>query len=119
VKVTAQLAVTSSNMDFQSLDFSQSDIREGRTRTVATRNFTQSLIASLIGKPGALKVEVIGIDLLGLGNILLPALKIALDPIGATIDTLLDNVLNALGLHLGEADVRVNVASCGQSVLVQ
>lgn len=119
VKVTAQLAVTSSNMDLQSLDFSQSDIREGRTRTVAMRNFTQSLIASLIGKPGALKVEVIGIDLLGLGNILLPALKIALDPIGATIDTLLYNVLNALGIHLGEADVRVNGASCGQSVLVQ
>lgn len=119
VKVTAQLAVTSSNMDFQRLDFNQSDISERRTRTVDTRNFTQSLIASLIGKPGALKVEVIGLDLLGLGNILLPALKIALEPVGATVDTLLQNVLSALGIRLGEADIRVNGVSCGHSVLVQ
>lgn len=119
VKVTAQVAVASTNMEASKLDFSQADIAQGNMKTVSTRNVTQSLIASLIGKPGALKVEVIGLDLLGLGNILLPALKVALEPVGETIDTLLYNVLSVLGIRLGEADVRVNGASCGHSVLVQ
>lgn len=119
VRVTAQMAVSSSNLDHSKLEFSASDIDAGRIRTVSTRNVTQSLIQSLLGTPGALKVEVLGLDLLGLGNILLPALKTALEPVSATIDTLLYNVLTALGIHLGEADVRVNGASCGQSVLVQ
>lgn len=119
VRVTAQVAVTSSNLAYRNLEFSASDIDARAVKTVSTQNITQSLIGSLIGKPGALKVEVLGLDLLGLGNILLPALKVALEPVSATVDTLLYNVLTALGIHLGEADVQVNGASCGHSVLVQ
>ena len=35
------------------------------------------------------------------------------------VDQLLDGVLQALGLRLGEADIRVTGVCCGRSVLVQ
>ncbi|MFU0506416.1 pilus assembly protein TadG-related protein [Pseudaminobacter sp. NGMCC 1.201702] len=119
ISVTAQASIASSNLSYTDLAFSQADINSRTVKSVSTRNITQSLVKSLIGKPGALKVEVLGLDLLGLGNILLPALSTALQPVTAIVDELLHTVLAAVGIHLGEADVRVNGATCGHSVLVQ
>jgi len=117
--VTAKVAITSSNLDYTNLEFSQSDINNRVYKTVSTKNITTSLITSLLGTKDALQVKILGLDLLGLGNVLLPAVAAALVPITQPVDTLLYNVLGALGIRVGEADVRVNGATCGQSVLVQ
>lgn len=119
IRVTAQSTITSSNLSYTNLTFSQTEIANRTVKSVSTQNISQSLVTSLIGKPGALKVEVIGLDLLGIGNLLLPALSVALQPVTAIVDQVLYSVLAAIGVHLGEADVRVNGVTCGNSVLVQ
>jgi uncharacterized membrane protein len=117
--VTAKLAITSSNLAYTNLEFSQTDITNRTYKTVNTKNITTSVITSLLGTKDALQVKILGLDLLGLSNILLPAISVALVPITQPVDTLLYNVLGALGIRVGEADIRVNGATCGQSVLVQ
>jgi uncharacterized membrane protein len=42
-----------------------------------------------------------------------------LNGVTAPVDALVYNVLAALGVRVGEADVRVVGATCGRSVLVQ
>ena len=48
-----------------------------------------------------------------------PAVVALLNSVTAPVDTLLYNVLAALGVSVGQADVRVTGATCGRSVLVQ
>lgn len=67
-------------------------------------------------------VSVLGLPL-GLLDTVLGAVKppviAALNAVAAPVDALLYNTLIALGVRIGEADVRVNGASCGNGLLVQ
>jgi uncharacterized membrane protein len=92
----------------------------GTTKTVKTTNFTQSLTSSLVSHL-TLKVELLNLNL-GLVDTLLGALKgpvnTLLTAVTPAVDRLLNGVLGALGVGLGEVDVRVIGATCGRSVLV-
>ena len=118
VKGSASVAIT--NTGPTTLTFDSADIAAGRTRTVSTRNVTQSLAASLIGD---LRLSVnalgLGLDVTGLLSTVRPALIGVLDTVTEPVDTLLYNVLAALGVSIGEAEVRVTGATCGRAALVQ
>jgi uncharacterized membrane protein len=117
VTVTGTAHATISNPSPTRLEFSASDIKKGAVKSVSTHNFTGSLFRSLLGDLHLdIKVAGIGLSLPGVLNNTLTNVLGAASP---GIDTLLDNVLAALGIKLGEADIRVTGGLCGRSVLVQ
>ncbi|TIX95545.1 MAG: hypothetical protein E5V22_35030, partial [Mesorhizobium sp.] len=61
----------------------------------------------------------LGLDVTALLGTVKPAVVALLNGVTAPVDELVYNVLAALGVHVGEADVRVMGATCGRSVLVQ
>jgi uncharacterized membrane protein len=115
--LTASSLVEIANNAPTSLTFVNKDIVGGTVKSVSTRNFTQSLTASLLSKLELqFNILAIGINLKSLLSGLLTATLSAATP---AIDDLLYTVLSTLGVRVGEADVRVSGASCGRSVLVQ
>ncbi|WP_449393692.1 TadG family pilus assembly protein [Devosia riboflavina] len=98
------------------LKFSSSDIGAARLKTAKTTTLVTSLGQSLLS---SLKLEI---SILGLGlsplNVIANALKTAITPIAAPLDSIVNTLLTALGLGVGEADVRVYGVRCLNPVLV-
>lgn len=98
------------------LEFSSSDIGTARLKTAKTTTLVSSLGQSLLGD---LKLEI---SVLGLGlsplNVIANALKTAITPIVAPLDSIVNTLLTTLGLGIGEADVRVYGVRCLNPVLV-
>lgn len=118
VKGSAAFAMT--NMNSTDLVFNYSDITAKTIKTVSTQNLTQSLTTSLVSDL-SLTANVLGlpINLSALLGTVKPAVVALLNSVTAPVDTLVYNVLAALGVSVGQADVRVTGATCGRSVLVQ
>jgi uncharacterized membrane protein len=118
VKGSAAFAMT--NMNSTDLVFNYSDITAKTIKTVSTQNLTQSLTTSLVSDL-SLTANVLGlpINLSALLGTVKPAVAALLNSVTAPVDALVYNVLAALGVSVGQADVRVTGATCGRSVLVQ
>ena len=99
------------------LTFNASDIAHATIKTASTSGLTGSLSQSLIGNLD-LTVRIIGVDL-GLSSLVRRDLTATLAKATPSVDTLLDGTLEMLGIHVGQADVRVDGTSCGRAVLVQ
>jgi len=117
VSISALAHAAMTNNDPTQLRYDAADIRDRTVKTVSTRDFTSSLFGSLLGDL-QLKVNVAGLGL-GVPPGLTGALNSTLQAIAPTIDGLLYNLLGALGVKLGQADVQVTGAVCGRAVLVQ
>ncbi len=117
VTVSGSAHVEAANKTATNLVFTETDIEKRTIKTVETKNITSSLTRSLLDDLN-LSVKVAG------GTLVLPgtlskSVKDVLATATPAIDQLLDGLLATLGVHLGEADVRVTGLSCGRSVLVQ
>lgn len=120
LQINGQSAFSVTNMTPTNLTFNATDIANKAIKTVSTKNLTQSLTTSLINNL-SLSVNALGLGLDGtaLLGAVKPAVTTLLNGVTAPVDDLVYNVLGALGVHVGEADVRVTGATCGRSVLVQ
>ncbi|WP_027053516.1 TadG family pilus assembly protein [Mesorhizobium erdmanii] len=120
IQVMGSAATAITNNNPQTLTFSATDIANKTVKTVSTRNISQSLTTSLVNNL-SLSVNVLGlgIDLTALLGTVKPAVVALLNTVTAPVDDLLYNVLSALGVGVGQADVRVTGATCGRAVLVQ
>ena len=108
------------NMTPTNLTFNATDIANKAIKTVSTKNLTQSLTTSLVNNLSLTVTALgLGIDLTALLGTVKPAVVTVLNGVTAPVDSLLYNLLGALGVRIGEADVRVTGATCGRSVLVQ
>lgn len=118
IKGSSAFSVT--NTAPTNLTFSATDIASKATKTVSTKNLTQSLSTSLVNNL-SLTVNALGLglDVTALLGTVKPAVTTLLNGVTAPVDDLVYNVLATLGVHVGEADVRVTGATCGRSVLVQ
>lgn len=122
VKITGSAHVYMGNLHPTTLSFTKSEIDARTVKSVSSRNLTQSLTASLLDDLD-LKVKL-DLGLLNLGlvvpseGVLTNTVSSILGAVTAPVDTLLYNLLSALGVRVGEADIRVNGVSCGRSVLV-
>ncbi|WP_224545708.1 TadG family pilus assembly protein [Mesorhizobium sp. CA16] len=120
LQVTGSSAFSVTNMTPTNLTYNATDIANKATKTVSTKNLTQSLTTSLVDNLTlSINALGLGIDLTALLGTVKPAVTTLLNGVTAPVDDLLYNVLGALGVHVGEADVRVTGATCGRSVLVQ
>ncbi len=99
------------------ISFSAREIASHVVKSTNTRNFTRSLLASLLGE---LELEV-GAGGLALATpaLVAPALETSLAPVSATVDDVILNVLSVLGIKLGEADIRADGGTCSRPVLVE
>ncbi|MER8692863.1 hypothetical protein NKI77_10445 [Mesorhizobium opportunistum] len=120
IKVMGSAATAITNNSPQTLTFNATDIANKTIKTVSTRNISQSLTTSLVNNL-SLSVNALGlgIDLTALLGTVKPAVVTLLNTVTAPVDDLLYNVLSALGVGVGQADVRVTGAICGRAVLVQ
>ncbi|QBX37185.1 hypothetical protein E4M02_02800 [Brevundimonas sp. S30B] len=109
VTLTAQADLEAADPRFQTLSFDNSDIVAQRVKSVSSRAFAGGLAASLIQRLNV-DVRVIGLGL-GLGN-LTQALNALLTPLGPVLDTVVNAVLDPLGLKFGEAEVAVHGVRC-------
>ena len=117
LRATAKALVSSGNLSRTTLTFSASDIASGKTRSVSTRNTVTSLVQSLLMNLD-LDVEVLFISL-GTPKAVTAAVAETLSAITKPVDTLLYNLLLALGVRIGEADIRATGVACSQPALIQ
>ncbi|MBL8582086.1 MAG: hypothetical protein JNL61_07670 [Rhizobiaceae bacterium] len=117
--VTGQARVSMKNLFPARLVFSGTEIKNGTVKTVSTQDYLTSAVGSLLGDL-RLDVNIVGLGIgLGTPSAIAAALKATLTPLTPTLDNALYSTLSALGVKLGQADVRVTGVKCGRSVLVQ
>ena len=109
VSVTGSADVEIASPGFTSERFTQGQIDGGHVRTTTANGPVTSLIASLIGRL-QLTVNVLGLGI-GLGG-LTQALGAVLTPLGPVLDSVVQPILDLIGLKLGQADTRVLGVSC-------
>ncbi|PBB28617.1 MULTISPECIES: TadG family pilus assembly protein [unclassified Mesorhizobium] len=120
IQVMGSAATAITNNNPQTLTFNATDIANKTVKTVSTRNISQSLTTSLVNNLSlSANVLGLGIDLTALLGTVKPAVVTLLNTVTAPVDDLLYNVLSALGVGVGQADIRVTGATCGRAVLVQ
>ncbi|MBZ9865481.1 pilus assembly protein TadG-related protein [Mesorhizobium sp. CA15] len=120
LQVTGSSAFSVTNMTPTNLTYNATDIANKAIKTVSTKNLTQSLTTSLVNNLSlSINALGLGLDVTALLGTVKPAVTTLLNGVTAPVDELVYNVLGALGVHVGEADVRVTGATCGRSVLVQ
>jgi uncharacterized membrane protein len=115
LSVTGKAELAIENLDAEVVAFDQSEIDDRTVKSVGTRNALQSAIATLLGRLD-LRVEAGGLRL-GLTPVSTELVSQQLQAVAAPLDEVVSSLLEALGVRLGEADVRVNGASCRPGVL--
>src|SRR5690606_25744932 len=106
LKAHGKARVEIGNTSYRTLSFVGDEIGSGDPKTVETTGIVNSLVSSLLGNLD-LEVSVGPLSLVTpdvLKALLRPLLQTAATPLDGVIQTLLE----ALGLHLGEADIWVN-----------
>jgi uncharacterized membrane protein len=114
IKVTGSAHVEMGNLYPTTLAFTKNEIDDRVVKSVSSRNLTQSLTQSLLND---LELKVNGLKILS-DDPLTSTISGILGGVTAPLDSLIYNLLSAIGVRVGEADVRVNGVSCGRSVLV-
>lgn len=113
--VTGQARIDLSGSGWQTVSFDTSDISSGTVKTVSSSDFVQGITASLVQKTKLqVSLGTLGLNLSAVTNLV----GASLTPAAPAVDSLLESLLGILGIHLGQADVRVNGVRCGQAALV-
>ena len=95
--------------------FTRNEIDEGTTKTVESGGLVAGAAKSLADRID-LKVNILG---LGLGlNALTGLVGDALGLAAPVLDGVIEGLTEILGVHIGEADARVNALRCGKARLV-
>lgn len=115
VSVTGKASVAFGGTAWQRVPFTAADISANTIKTVSTTDLIQGVVASLVSK---LNLQA---SVLGLVIPLSPLTAIvgtALTPVAPVLDTLVNQITGLLGVHLGQADVRIDGVRCGKPTLV-
>jgi uncharacterized membrane protein len=117
LKVTGKAAVEMGNQTATPLNFTYNDVRSDAVKRVSTREAVRSLTGSILQKAD-LDIAIAGLNV-GARPVIGAAVGTKLSQLAAPLDQVVNSLLAALGLSLGELDVRVHDISCGHADLVQ
>jgi uncharacterized membrane protein len=117
LKAGGQARIDVGGSTWQSVRFTQTEIAAGATKSVDSNDIVQSMVSSLLGKL-QLSVQVLGLGLVLGKSALTSAVSATLAKAATPLDDLIASLTNALGVHLGQADVRVNGLRCKVAALV-
>jgi uncharacterized membrane protein len=115
ISATASAHAGIENTSETMLTFDQADVTNGTVKTVDTSDYLASIVSTLL-RQATLKVNAGGLSLSTPGP-LQAALAQQLAAVAAPIDAVVHDLLEALGVHLGEADVQVYGIRCQGAVL--
>lgn len=115
IKVTGRADVSATNTSDTMLEFTQTDVDNRTIKRTETVNITQTLVTSLL-RNLSLDVQVGGLGI-GLPGVVGQLVAKILGTVATPLDQVVSALLTSLGIHLGEADIRVHGISCGASVL--
>lgn len=116
--VSGKSDVALGGASWQTVSFTDAEIKAGAVKTVKTNDTLAAATASLLANLD-LDVNFVGLIHIGLGDAaILAALKPLLAAAAAPLDGVITSVTDVLGIGLGEADVRVNGLRCGVAALV-
>ena len=115
VKVTGKAHVDAGNATGTRLVFTARDVARGTVKRTGTRSITGSLVSSLLSDLD-LEVKLLSLGLSFPGPVA-DTVGDLLGEVAAPLDAVVHGLLTTLGLHLGEADVRVHGIRCGGGVL--
>ena len=115
ISIDGGAKLDASDLSEQPLSFSRDDIAAGTVKTVESGGLVAGAAQSL-GNQLELKVNVLG---LGLNAKALSTLVgTTVGAAAPVLDGVLESLTGVLGVHLGEADARVNALRCGHARLV-
>jgi uncharacterized membrane protein len=114
--VSGKAHATITNLSATPVAFSYADILQSTKKTTSTVDYLSSLLANLIGGV-QLQVNVLGLGL-GLPSNLSQTVAQILASATSPLDQLLSQLLQTLGVGLGQADTWVSGVHCGTAVLV-
>ena len=113
--VDAEAELVLSDLAEKQVAFSRSDIDDGRVKTVSSSGLVAGAAKSLSDRMD-LRVNVLGI---GLNlNALRAAVSDSVALAAPVLDTVIADITGLLGVHVGQADARVNALRCGKAKLV-
>ncbi len=115
VVAKTHLDLGGSNNGWQQVSFSPADIAAHAIHTVSTGDLTQGVASSLVSKM-TLTAQVLGLPV-NLSS-LTAGVGALLTPLAPTLDGLVDQVTELLGVHVGQADLQVDGVRCGKPSLV-
>jgi uncharacterized membrane protein len=115
ISASMQAQISLGGLNWQGVRFSQAEIGAQTIKTVRTGDLAQGVVASLVGR-AQIQVRVAGLGL-NAGS-LTSVVGNLLTPVAPSLDQVLDNLLDVLGLGLGEADTQVNGLRCQGAALV-
>ncbi len=116
LKIKAKSAVVLGQTSPILLNFSSTDVTQGTLKTATNHMLVGSLSKSLIDGL-TLKIDVLGLGLSSVG-VIDAAVRLLVAPLAPVLDSAIFGVLDALGVGIGEADVRVYSVTCNRPVLV-
>ncbi|ABF52819.1 TadG family pilus assembly protein [Sphingopyxis alaskensis] len=115
VSIDAQAEMTLSDLNEKPVAFSRGEIDDGRVKTVSSSGLVAGAAESLSDEL-ELDVNVVGLGL-NLGA-LTSAVGDTVALAAPVIDGVLGDLTGLLGLHVGQADTRINALRCGRARLV-
>ncbi|KUO63972.1 MAG: hypothetical protein APF80_16280 [Alphaproteobacteria bacterium BRH_c36] len=115
LKVRGSAFIEATNTNETLLNFSHEDVANRAIKRVDTTDIGQTVISSLL-RNLHLHADVGGLGL-GLPGGVQDVVANTLSNVAKPLDEVLATVLETLGVHLGEVDVRVHGAACGSAVL--
>jgi len=116
LKVLASAHAAATNVQADTLVFDWLDAEESTVKSVHTHDTLTTLLSTLVGDLD-IDVNVLGLGL-GLPGPISSAVSTGLAGTAPVLDSLVSGLLDALGIRLGEADVRLHGIRCDGSVLV-
>lgn len=114
-RVTATSHVSVGSASQTLLEFDQSDVDAGNTKTVGSNQLVGSLASSLL-RNATINIEALGLPLASPSE-LQGAVARTLAEAAAPLDDVVSSILETLGVHFGEADVQVHRIGCTGAVL--
>lgn len=113
--VEGEAELVLSDLNEKPARFTRGEIDQGTTKTVESSGLVAGAAKSLADRID-LKVNILGLGLglNGLAGVVGDALGLA----APVLDGVLESLTDMLGVHIGEADARVNALRCGKARLV-
>ncbi len=115
--VTGKSSVSLGGQAWQTVNFSQAEVKSGAVKTVSTTDLAQATVSTLLGNL-SLTANIPGLGL-GVGqSALTTAVAALLTPLAPPLDDVLNSLTGLVGVRLGQADVRMNGLRCRDAALV-
>ncbi|MGE3625663.1 MAG: TadG family pilus assembly protein [Hyphomicrobiales bacterium] len=116
LKVTGSAHAAITNVHETELEFDWGDVEDGTVRSASTHDILTTLLGSLVGDLDV-DVQVGGLGL-SLPGVIAGVVRTALAAATPALDRLIGSLLQALGVTVGEVDIRMHGIRCDGSALV-